>query len=385
MRQIVSGVATRDDVLVAAEASSLGRMTERSCRLFDRRLVKIVSPSCKSASDWLQWLSKHIRPGQSPGHEWPLCISPSTEPDSALPLSDVALTLLSDQLFVVTLRSGGNVEAIVRKRLTLSESSLGSVRLVFGDGLCSASSIEALQSLGAVGWSLSTDLPDELHRPSVSPHADITTDAELHVANHPLPDDEDEWLTHWTRRATGPAPGQSEDEFIDALILDLFDWDCSALSSLRRILAEGRLRASDVGLRGGRPAVSFSAVPLRELVRQRTFRVHRKRWDFEHVGICIRRNLLKKIGARPVIYGDDVTWSQVPEGERLWFQQQFSHTPSGTIDWSIEREWRFPGDVDLTRFRPDEAFLFCPDNVDAAVLRTLTNWPILTVQSLLDG
>jgi len=183
----------------------------------------------------------------------------------------------------------------------------------------------------------------------------------------------------------GPAPGQSEEEFIDALILDLFDWDRSALSSLRRILAEGRLRASGVGLRGGRPAVSFSAVPLRQLVRQRTFRVHRKRWDFEHVGICVRRNLLEQIGARPVIYGDDDTRSQILEGERLWFQQRFSHTPSETIDWSIEQEWRFPGDVHLSRFGPDDAFLFCPSSREAITLQTLAHWPILTVDTLLDG
>jgi hypothetical protein len=385
MRQIASGVATKDDVLVAAESSSLGRMTERCCRLFDRRLLKIHTRSRKEPSDWLHWLVNQNPPGQSPGYEWPLFISPSTESDSTLPLPDLALALLSDQLFVLTLRPGGNLEEIVRKRLTEWESAPGVVRLAVGDGLCSEASVERLQSLGAVGWSLSTGFPDGPGSVPVSTPAEVVSDTRPHVAHRSLLDDEDEWLTHWTRRTDGPAPGQSEDEFIDALILDLFDWDHSALSNLKRILVEGRLRASGLGLRGGRAAVSFSAVPLRQLVRQRTFRVHRKRWDFEHVGICIRRNLLKQLGARPVIYGDDDAWSQLPEGERRWFQQQFSHTPSGTIDWSIEREWRFPGNVDLTRFRPDDAFLFCPGNAEAAALQELTNWPIHTVETLIDG
>ena len=359
-------------------------MTERCCRLFDRRLLRIVTPSRKEPSDWLRRLTNRIRPGESPGHEWPVFMSPSTGFDSTLPLPDLALALLSNQLFVLTLRTGGNLEQIVRKRLTEWESTPSDVRLAVGDGLCSGTSIEQLQSLGAVGWSLSTDFPNHSEQVSVNP-PDVASRTESHVANGLLLDDKDEWLTHWTRRTDGPAPGQSEDEFIDALILDLFDWDHSALSNLKRILVEGRLRASGLGLRGGRPAVSFSAVPLRQLVRQRTFRIHRRRWDFEHVGICIRRNLLKQIGARPVIYGDDDAWSELPEGERLWFQQQFSHTPSGTIDWSIEREWRFPGDVDLTRFRPDDAFLFCPGKDEAAALQELTNWPIVTVETLLGG
>ncbi len=383
MRQIVSGVATRDNVLVAAETTSLGRMTERCCRLFDRRLLRIVTSP--HPSNWLQWLVNRIHPGESPGHEWPVFISPASEFDSVLPLPDLALALLSDQLFVLTLRTGGNLEEIVRRRLTEWRSTSGDVRLAVGDGLCSGTSIHQLQSLGAVGWSLSTGLPDRLNRVSVSTPADVASDTDPCVTNCSLPEEEEEWLTHWTRRTDGPAPGQSEDEFIDALILDLFDWDHSALSNLRRILIEGRLRASGLGLRGGRPGVSFSEVLLRQLVHQRTFRVHRKRWDFEHVGICIQRNVLKVLGARPVIYGDDDVWSELPEGERLWFQQQFSHTPSGTIDWSIEREWRFPGDVDLTRFRPDEAFLFCPGKAEAAALQEHTNWPILTVETLIDG
>lgn len=172
---------------------------------------------------------------------------------------------------------------------------------------------------------------------------------------------------------------------IDALILEQPESNRSALASLMRVLADGQLRASVTGLRGGAQAVSFSAVPLRELVRKRTYRVHRKRWDFEHVGICIRKRALEQLGARPVIYGDDDTWTHMPEGERLWFQRRFSHASTGDIDWSAEQEWRFPGNVDLSRFSQTDCFLFCPGNREAVALQSLSGWPIVTVESLLTG
>lgn len=395
MRQIVSEVATVGDVLVAAEASSLGRITERCCRLFDQRMIRIVVSTHKDPSDWLSRLEERIRPGQLPGHEWPVFISPLMSPsgdgssdsgaEPTAPLQDVALSLLSDQLFVLTLRSGGNLEAILQKRLSNADVPVGSVRLAVGDGLCTGESVRQLQSLGAVSWSCSNDSFDPSPSVVASTHAVNAADAESRVSIRALPSDEDQWLTHWTRRMDCPAPGESEEQFLDALILELPESNRSALASLTRILADRRLRASGLGLRGGGPAVSFSAIPLRELVRKRVFRAHRKRWDFEHFGICIREKRLQQIGARPVIYGDDVTWSQLPEGERLWFQQRFSNSPAGTIDWSIEREWRFPGDVDLAQFAPEDVFLFCPGNSEAAVLQKVTDWPIVTVETLLAG
>ena len=199
------------------------------------------------------------------------------------------------------------------------------------------------------------------------------------------PEADGTWLTHWTRESDTPWPGETRDDLLDALILGLPEADHSALATLIRIVSEGRLRATGGGQREGHRSVSFSAVPLRLLVLERTFRAHRGRWDFEHIGICIRRKSLEHAGARAVIYGDEDTWSDLPEAERSWFQYRFSRTSSGAIDWSTEREWRIPGDVDLTRLGPDDAFLFCPGNSEAAVLQDVSNWPIVTVEALLDA
>ncbi len=112
-----------------------------------------------------------------------------------------------------------------------------------------------------------------------------------------------EWLLHWTRAATGPWPGETSEEFLDALILQTETADHSAVTTLLRILSEGILRASAEGIRGSFPVVAFTGVPLQEFRKRRVFRKHRHRFDFEPWGIAIRRNSLVSLGIRPVIYG----------------------------------------------------------------------------------
>ena len=46
------------------------------------------------------------------------------------------------------------------------------------------------------------------------------------------------------------------------------------------------------------------------------------------------------------------------------------------IDWTVEREWRHPGDLDLTELTSDDALLFVPDFEAAKSVAKLSSWPV---------
>jgi hypothetical protein len=187
-------------------------------------------------------------------------------------------------------------------------------------------------------------------------------------------------LTHCTRRRPGPWPGEDEDQFLDDLILDRAGADHSALAALWRIVHSGRLIASGEFVRGETPVVSFTAVPLSQLQTLRTYRSHLGRWDFEPYGICIRRDWLQRCGARPVQYGDESLWETLPDADRPFFQKSDSHTASGKrIDWTVEREWRHVGDMELEAIPAEAALLFVPSESEARQLAAVSPWPIVVL------
>ena len=118
-----------------------------------------------------------------------------------------------------------------------------------------------------------------------------------------------------------------------------------------------------------------------ELPTLRQFRTHRSRWDFEPFGLCVDRQWLHDRGARPVIYGDEVTWQGLPDADRPFFQlthptDRATESSAPAIDWSVEREWRHVGDLDLRELKPDQALVFVPRFEAAMRLADVSPWPI---------
>ena len=142
----------------------------------------------------------------------------------------------------------------------------------------------------------------------------------------------------------------------------------------------GRLIATGQAIRAGARVVSFTAIPLAELDRRRVFRPHRGRWDFEPYGIAIRQCWLERRGARPVRYGDEAMWTRLTASQRPFFQYSKTRGDGDhTTDWSEEREWRYPGDVDLSCLTHDDALLFVPSRGEAEVLARISPWPVTVV------
>ncbi|MFM7073836.1 MAG: hypothetical protein ACKO38_18785 [Planctomycetota bacterium] len=188
-------------------------------------------------------------------------------------------------------------------------------------------------------------------------------------------------LWHATRRHEGPWTGQTESEFLDELLFERPERDRSEAATLRRILEDGRLRASPLAIRGGFAAVCFSAAPLDQRSSLRTFRAHRGRWDAEPFGIAVRTETLVARGARPVIYGDESTWNNLAEPDRPWFQRHSTRSGKTPIDWSREQEWRLLGDLPLDELPPADVRVFVPDASMATRIAAVSRWPVIVLKS----
>jgi hypothetical protein len=220
---------------------------------------------------------------------------------------------------------------------------------------------DRLARLGCCPWTISL--------PATRPAA--LSSADLADRLIPVADIGDGYCSHWTRpalRSTGKAGRKSA------------AWDRAlrgselvggALASLCRILAEGRIVASGRLVRGARPMCCFTDVPLHEFPGRRTFRPHLGRWDFEPYGIAVRRDVLRRLGGRPVSYRRKMSLKSVRAAEQAW-----SVPGDSTHRWQEEREWRFGGDFDLRQLSPDEAIVFVPSDTDAAIAGALSRWPL---------
>ena len=74
------------------------------------------------------------------------------------------------------------------------------------------------------------------------------------------------YLIHFTRQCTGPWPGQSYSEYLESLVENHPDAYHTAFETLRRILRDGRIRASSKMYRGNIPVVSFTECLPEEII-----------------------------------------------------------------------------------------------------------------------
>jgi hypothetical protein len=377
--------ATLDDgdFLVTAQGTTTHRFVSRLAELLDlpRVEVRLASPR-RLAGGWFEWLRKETAEsaGQSvsPVYVSPPFgeLSPSDSNRKPIPDRDMAVNLLADQTWVLSLRKSGNLERLLKCGLVESASAPGSVRLLLGEGLVDESQAQPLQDLGAVAWYLTARDSVPTHKRLLLKNGPRTVASGSDLF---LKEERWIWLTHCTRQPGGAWPGEADTDFVDEVLLSE-STDRSPLATLLRIISHEKLIASGTGIRGEHPVVCFSARPLEKLLQDRKWQRHRTRWDFEPFGICIRQEVLERSGAKPVAYGDDEIWEQLADENRPWFQKQSSQVGNKTIDWSVEQEWRVCGDLDLSRIEPDDAFVFVPTEAAAIEVRAASGWPVVVVE-----
>lgn len=169
----------------------------------------------------------------------------------------------------------------------------------------------------------------------------------------------EDYLIHWTRSCVGPWPGESHAEYFRRTV-ESQEEETEGLSTLKRILKEGVIRASGRLVRGGYSVVPFTQRPPQDLPELVRWRAGLRRWTFEPYGLALKKERLEAMGARPVTYGELSDFEKLPENDRPFFQAVGSHRHN----WQAEQEWRILGDVELRHFDDDEVVVFVPDSAD---------------------
>lgn len=185
-----------------------------------------------------------------------------------------------------------------------------------------------------------------------------------------------QFLAHWTRRCDGPWPGQADTKWFEQLLLADPSRQRSAEHVLERIILQQRILASPAAIRGATPVVCLTAVPVDRWPEMRVYRQHRRRWDFLPFAIAMRLDWLLQKGARQVIYGDEHDWQSLLPAWRPFFQKARSLQGTTEIDWSLEKEWRVVGNIDLSELESEDGFILVPDALTARRLAPLCRWPV---------
>ncbi len=325
-------------------------------------------------------------------------LAPSNQVTSSTSLDlDSLMVKLPDVVHAIEIREGGRIDRLISERLADPSFPAGSVRISIDyptDNLGQAStSLERWLERGAVGELVRVDDKQSFGKSSCR-----STSGDLQKSLQPIihqavwmrsqVDLQSDWLTHCTRGRSGPWPDESLQEYYDQLLLGERTRGFHARESLLRILKMQRILATDYLKRGGQKSVSFSAVPILDLLERRTFQAHLGRWDWEPYGICIRKSVAECQGAREVVYVDKAVDDSSAKlaGSSLGTP---SLPPAESMEleyvsniWKEEREWRHPGDLRLCQLQWEDALVFVPSVCDAEYLAPWSRFPILVLDEL---
>ena len=352
-----------------------------------------------------------------------LSLSPASFPASSamenLPLQDRVAMCCARQVYALRVQSGGTIDCLLKNRLAEPRFPSGCVFVWVprsqadrkGTREFAAAHMQWLDA-GSVGWYLLPRCQDEnvgsryrhvtapwcdTYQPSLvqltSPYwlchggehsrsctasghslASSTIENSFMQQQAGLPD----YLVHCVRGGQGQlSPAAATDRLLDAWAMDRL-FDETPLDTLLKVLRSGRLRARSALIRGQATCVSFSAVPLDELLQRRSFQSHLGRWDWEPFGVLVRRSELERLGARPVIYGDSATYQTLSPEERPFFQPAMRRSPQSTKKhWFEEREWRVLGDVRFRELPAGAIEVFVSSARQAQAVARMSAWPVI--------
>lgn len=401
-------------------SKNLSQFLVGACQLDGGHSI-LVSPSAAQQPIHENLEQDSLQPGTAHSAALPSGFEQVNHVEQSSPLRDRAAICLADRVMALAIRRGGKLESLLQRRLSDPDFAEGSTFVVIQsassaqiNGVSPALSPETLKHTrsgseqispvrpftgltinkppvikhspveqselnqwldrGAVGWVASShSCTDRLPKSQCKAarlgnslgcqNLCFPARSLLRLASHTWP-----YLTHCTRALTGPMPQESMENYY----LRLWQAGCNELlhplGSLSHILSEARLRGSSQLTRGHWPLVSFSAVPLLELLSRRRFRRHLGRWDWEPYGLMILRQSLPS--ARPVIYGQSREFDRVPAEAQPYFQPL-----DGRHDWTQEKEWRVQGDVEFRQLPQSSVIVFVPTRTQALQLSRC--WPYL--------
>ena len=287
--------------------------------------------------------------------ECPLSLRVSI-PSGDLTLSrDETVIAMADRVDVVYARQAGTVSRCVEKRV--ADMHDGSTRVALtGLPKCAGKNLVAK---GAVGWITKVD----------PIHCKDTTASSIPATRSDWIYQNGQWLVHCTRACQGPWPGETENQYRDALLLGNDGTYRQPIDTLRRIVRSEKLIASAITTAKSWPVVCFSEAPLADLLLARCYRPHLKRWDYEPYGVAIRKEIAVTLGFQPVIYGQPVERKSIRKSDQYRFQ-----AIGKTYDWTAEQEWRINQDVDLSHLAIDDVRIFVATQQESEEIAAISRW-----------
>jgi hypothetical protein len=174
------------------------------------------------------------------------------------------------------------------------------------------------------------------------------------------------YLFHWTRTAESAWPGEKQIDYYSAVLASA-TYPRLAIHTLQRIAKARLLRASREHMPGRAATVALTSLTPSKVIPLMTWRARYGRMAFESYAIGIRRRSAESMGVVPVHYYDKRDKRSIAELPPWQTQSR------GEIsDWTVEQEYRHPGDLDLGEVDPTELLLICRRPSEAAALETAT-------------
>ncbi len=353
-----------------------------------------------SPGNTIQWIADQLLSGI--GAQDVVRVSPfAADSRRRCPARDILSVLLGDVVFVPYLRPGGAIESLLHQRIALNddeachtseEHTFVPQKAVSRRG---QAILDGLIDRGATAWLVGEDAASDNRRTqSKQSYSDsgplircckpppclVQLIAPIR-ASRLVTSDEPEFLAHCTRALGKHHPFESNSArsirlWAEGPVVD------SPMATLCRILDSGKLYGSSQWNRTPTKLVSFSAVPLDELLSRRKFRSHLGRWDWLPYGVRIQTRSLVALGARPVIYGDEATYDALDAGDRPYFQLEESKPRksgrgvSNATNWQEELEWRFAGDLAFSRLPREAVQVFVAFKREALAIAQVYPWSV---------
>jgi hypothetical protein len=235
---------------------------------------------------------------------------------------------------------------------------------------------------------LSTPIPLSMSTPteSIRISTPLSRSSSTISVLKPQSNPEKDWpyLTHFTRDPDGQFPNETLGEYFHYLCSSSNTHPRNSLSSLWRILEEGRIRASSRLMPEHSKMVCLTELEPHQALELRRWRRGLRRWSFTPYGVAIRRDALAMQGAQAVQYlnKDETRNPFIPKNQNeKSLDRRFEQSASeGEFNWSSEKEWRISGDICLTCFSQEEVAIIVPSEIEANEIKKRYAYRIFIVQ-----
>lgn len=302
------------------------------------------------------------------------------------PLRDRACLALADRVSTISIKPSGTIAKLLQSRLSDPAFPTGSCFLAIPNYRYARNqdwkSHQAWLDRGAVGYVVDVEagvgLNNQLSRCN-SVSAKSTLQPCLSLSKW-IQGQMGPWtyLTHCTRGNSVAWPQESMEGYVRRVWNDGNAVSPDPFLTLMNILQERCLRGSNWMTRTQTPMVSLSAASIEDLLARRTFRTHLGRWDWEPYGIIFCRSCLAD--AHAVTYGPKTDFEQLPGEMQLFYQPN-----DGRQDWSVEREYRFVGNIDLATIPSHSAAVFTQTENEARQAAAISPFPVIWVRGTENG